>query len=403
MSALTALFLVLLGCVIAPAVCHFVPHRLLPEVVLLLAYGVLIGPHGLGWVNPGPQLGLLREIGMAFLFLLAGYEVNQRDLVSKAGRNATFTWVVSLILAAVVVGLRGRIALWSLEGAATVIAMTATALGTILPILKDRKILGTPQGRYIMTQGAVGEVGPIILIALVLSANSPLISLICVILFILATVAIMVARKRIVEIGKRLVDMVHFEAETTAQLTVRMASALLVGLVALADGMGIDLVLGAFAAGFIIRQTVPNGREEFDSKLDGIAYGFFIPIFFVLSGTTIDPSVVAGDFTGWLLFLVALIAVRGVPIFFASFVPQTDDIHRHMSMRQRISAACYSTTNLPIIVAVTHLAVNQGAMTETTASTLVFAGAASVLVMPFLAFILGGEAKQAKESTRELK
>ena len=92
-----------------------------------------------------------------------------------------------------------------------------------------------------------------------------------------------------------------------------------------------------------------------------------------------------------------------MPIFFASFVPQTDDIHRHMSMRQRISAACYSTTNLPIIVAVTHLAVNQGAMTETTASTLVFAGAASVLVMPFLAFILGGEAKQAKESTRELK
>lgn len=390
MSALTALFLILLGCVVAAVISHFIPHRLLPEVVILLAYGVLIGPHGLGLIDPGHELDLLREIGMAFLFLMAGYEVDQKDLVSKLGRNATWTWVISLALAAGVVAWRGRLDVMSIEGAATAIAMTATALGTILPILKDRGILGTAQGRFIMTQGAVGEVGPILLIALLLSAHSTLLAVVFVILFALATLALMILRARVVEMGQRLVAMVHFEAETTAQITIRLASLLLVALVALADGMGIDLVLGAFAAGFIVRQTVPNGREEFDAKLDGLAYGFFIPIFFVLSGMSIDPDVVVDDFRGWLLFLVCLIGVRGIPIFVASFFPLTDDLHVHLGIRDRLSAACYATTNLPIIVAVTHLAVGQRAMSLTTASTLVFAGAASVLVMPLAAFLLGG-------------
>lgn len=399
MSALGALFLILLGCVLSAAVTHFVPHRLLPEVIVLLAYGVLIGPHGLGFVEPADDLHLLLEIGMAFLFLMAGYEVDQKDLISTLGKNATITWVISLVLAAAVIAWRGRLSVFSIEGAATIIAMTATALGTILPILKDRGILGTPQGRFIMTQGAVGEVGPIVLIALVLSFNSAVWSFLFVILFALATVTIMVLRKQVVDAGTRLVEMVHFEAQTTAQITVRLAALLLVALVALADGLGIDLVLGAFAAGFIVRQTVPNGREEFDEKLDGLAYGFFIPIFFVMSGMAIDPSVVIDDFSGWLLFLVLLVGVRGLPIFAASFFPVTDDLHQKLSLRERLSAACYSTTNLPIIVAVTQLAQAHKAMSPETGSTLVFAGAASVLVMPLAAFLIGG---QAQASEREL-
>ena len=391
MSALTSLFIVLIGCIVAPTISHFVPHRLLPEVVLLLAYGILIGPHGLNLVAANGDLSLMREMGMAFLFLLAGYEVNQRDLVSKLGRNATITWVVSLVLAAGVIWWRQRIDLVSIEGAATVIAMTATALGTILPIMKDRGITDTTQGRFIMTQGAVGEVGPIILMALLLSTQSTLMSFFVVIVFVLATIAIMIVRKQVVELGQRLVAMVHFEADTTAQLTVRLATALLVCLIALADGMGIDLVLGAFAAGFIVRQTVPNGREEFDQKLDGIAYGFFIPTFFVLSGAEIDPAAVVDDVSSWLAFLVCLVAVRGIPIFCASFAPMNDRLHEAMTLRERASAACYSTTNLPIIVAVTHLAHAQQAMSSTTASTLVFAGAASVLIMPLAAFIIGGK------------
>ncbi|MBD3688811.1 cation:proton antiporter [Nanchangia anserum] len=397
MSALSALFVILVGCVLAASIAHFVPHRLLPEVIVLLGYGIAVGPHGLGWVHPGAELGLIGEIGMAFLFLMAGYEVDQRDLVSRLGRNATYTWIVSLMLAAGVIWWRGRIDVISVEGGATIIAMTATALGTLLPILRDRGILGSPQGRFIMTQGAVGEVGPILLIALVLSARSTVISVIGVIGFAVATFVIMIVRKRVVEAGERIVRMIHLEAETTAQLSVRLAAVLLVGLVALADGLGIDLVLGAFAAGFIVRQTIPNGREEFDGKLDGLAYGFFIPIFFVISGTAIDPAVVVNDFAGWLWFLACLIAVRGLPIFVASFFPLTDDLHTRLGFRERISAACYATTNLPIIVAVTQLAVSQEAMSVTTASTLVCAGAASVLVMPLAAFLVGARSPASRD------
>lgn len=391
MSVLVSLFLVLLIAVICPIICHFIPHKLLPEIVLLLILGMVIGRHGLGIVVPNEELNLLRDIGMAFLFLLAGYEVNQQDLVSKLGRNATISWMLSFILAIIVVTITTSISVFSLQGMAVVIAMTATALGTILPILKDRDLLETAKGRFILTQGAVGEVGPIILMALILSVHTAWLSLVFVGVFVSVTVLVMFIRQTAVAWGIKLIEVVHFESNTTAQLTIRITAVLMVGLVVLADSMGIDLVLGAFAAGFIIRDTLPDGLAQFEAKIDGLGYGFFIPIFFVISGMEIDPVAVIEKPITWVAFMLLLIVVRGLPVFLISYLPMIDDLHLRMNLRQRISAALYTTTNLPIIVAISHVAISQKIMTETIASTLVIAGAASVLIMPLAAFLIAGK------------
>lgn len=400
MSILISLFIVLLIAVISPVICHFIPHKLLPEIILLLFLGTLVGPHGFGFVIPNQELNLLRDIGMAFLFLLAGYEVNQQDLVSKLGRNATIAWMLSFAMAVIVVTITTSASVFSLEGMAVAIAMTATALGTILPILKDRNLLDTAKGRFILTQGAVGEVGPIILIALILSVNNAWVSLACVLLFIAVTVLVMFLRQTAVAWGSKLIEVVHIESDTTAQLTIRISSVLMVGLVVLADSMGIDLVLGAFAAGFIIRDTLPDGLEKFEAKIDGLGYGFFIPIFFVISGTEIDPSAVVENPYIWVVFLILLMVVRGLPVFLVSYLPMIDDLHLRMNLRQRISAALYTTTNLPIIVAICHVAISQNIMSETTASTLVIAGVASVLIMPLAAFLIAGKTGEVDPEQR---
>lgn len=386
---MTAVFISLLVIVtisfVSPLLAHLIPHQLIPEAVFLILLGMIFGPNILGAFSLSDEVEVLSEIGVAFLFLLAGYEVDQKDLKGRTGAWATLAWFLSFGLAALVVHWRGRVSIFSFEGVALAIAMTATALGTLLPILKDRKLLGTPVGRFVLAHGAIGEVMPILAMAILLSLRSTLTSVLLVAVFIALSVTIAFIQKTLHDLGARVVELIHFKSESTAQTTVRGTVVLLIALVTVAAAMGFDVVLGAFAAGYIIRHTIPEGRQELEQKLDGLAFGFFIPIFFVVSGAYLDPSAITDDPWGWLGFLALLIAVRGLPVFFATYLPVDSGNHKQMTLRQRLSAALYATTSLPIIVAVTHLAVAAGAMSTTTASKLVMAGTASVMLLPVLA------------------
>ncbi|QPL05544.1 MULTISPECIES: cation:proton antiporter [Actinomyces] len=392
-QSFVSLFLILVVAFLAPMVSRVIPRRMVPDTVLLILGGILIGPDLLGMATITSDVEFLRELGVAFLFLMAGYEIDVNELRGSGGRHAMIAWVGSLTLAFAavsVIGVTGGPL--SANGVAIAIAMTSTAIGTILPILRERGLMPTAVGTSILNHGAVGEVGPVILMALLLGSRSTWQSAAVLVFFLAVTLLIIRFTDRVKRLGQRLVTVIRLGGSTTAQTTVRLTVVLLVGLCALAEVFDLDVVLGAFAAGFILRYAVPDGDAELEDKLDGLAYGFFVPIFFVCSGMGVQ--VVLDRDTLFLIgaFLVLLVLVRGLPVWVAASVERRTDGERVFSLRQSTQVAVYSTTALPIIVAVTQVAVDSGAMSAAFASTLILAGVVSVLVMPALGLLLQSKA-----------
>ena len=391
--AFVSLLCIVAVALLAPLLSWGVPRRMLPETVLLILGGVVIGPGALGIAHIGRDIGFLRELGVAFLFLMAGYEIDVNELRGTGGRHAMIAWGGSLALAfatVAAVGVTGGPL--SANGIAIAIAMTSTAIGTILPILRERDLLPTAVGAAILNHGAVGEVGPIILMALLLGTRSTWQSLVILLAFLTITLLIVRFTDRVQRAGRRLVEAIHLGGSTTAQTTIRVTILLLVGLCTLAEVFELDVVLGAFAAGFILRYAVPDGDRQLEEKLDGLAYGFFVPLFFVTSGMAIELDLTASSLIYLGAFLVLLVLTRGLPVWVSALLERRRDGSRAYSVRQSLQIAVYSTTALPIIVAVTQVAVDAGAMRASFASTLVLAGALSVLVMPALGLALSSDA-----------
>ncbi|WP_064255525.1 cation:proton antiporter [Rhodococcus sp. HS-D2] len=383
----TSLFWIAVAAVLAPLIAGAVPRRLVPEVVLLLVTGVLIGPYAFDLAETGSEIGILRELGLGMLFLRAGYEIDPAELRGRGGRRAMLTWCVCMLLALGTVAALGAVGQVHAE-IAVAIALTSTALGTLLPILADRGLVATPLGRSVLNHGAFGELLPVVAMATLLGARGALGSLIVLLAFAVVAVAVAVLPTWILREGSRFTQFVRLGSDTTAQIPVRLTMLLLVGLIAVAAVFDLDIILGAFAAGFILRRTIPAGDERLEKKLDGLGYGFLIPIFFVTSGMAIDVGAVVSAPGILLAFLGLLVLVRGVPVFVASRLERDETGNRMFGTAEQLQIALYSTTGLPLIVAVTGVAVSADQMTNASASILVAAGAVTVLVLPMLAGLL---------------
>ncbi len=385
----TSLFWITVAAAIAPLIAGSLRRKLIPEVVLLLVGGIVIGPYVLDLANVDSEIELLRELGLGMLFLLAGYEIDKDELTGRGGRRALVTWLACLALAFAVVGALAAAGLVHSE-IAVAIALTSTALGTLLPILKDRGLLATPVGRSVLNHGAIGEIGPVLAMAILLGARGAVLSLVVLAAFAAVAVVVAMLPARILREGTELLAVIRRGSDTTAQTTVRLVMLLLVALIAVAAVFDLDIILGAFAAGFILRRTVPDGDELLEGKLEGLAFGLLIPIFFVTSGMAIDVSAVAGEPLVLMAFFVLLLVVRGLPVFVASRYDR-GPAGANFDTREQLQVALYSTTGLPLIVAVTGVAVAAGQMSNATASILVAAGAITVLVLPLLASALASE------------
>jgi Kef-type K+ transport system membrane component KefB len=387
MDAALSLFWIAVVAVVAPLLAGLVPRRLVPEAVLLLAFGVIIGPHVLGIATRGEAVDAFRELGLGMLFLLAGYEIELKELTGRGGRRALATWVCCFLIALAFVGLLGLAGIVSAE-VAVAIALVSTALGVLLPILRDNGQLSTPFGATLLNHGAFGELGPVIGMAVLLGTRGAFRSVVVLLVFGALAVGVTYATTRVLP-GSRLHALVTAGQETTAQLTVRLVVLLLITLSLLAAAFQFDVVLGAFAAGFILRRVIPQGHRSLEHKLDGLAFGLLIPIFFVTSGMGIDPAAVAANPLVLLAFVVAIVVVRGAPILVATMTQRRPDGEgRQFTRRDSVRVALYGATGLPIIVAVTSVAVSSGQMSEANSSLLVAGGAVTVLLLPMSATLL---------------
>ncbi|AOZ73152.1 hypothetical protein BK816_07480 [Boudabousia tangfeifanii] len=380
---------------IAPVISYLVPKNLMPESVLLVIGGIIIGPEVLNIAHTGNEIELLRELGLSFLFLLAGYEVDVHGLKGRSGKLAAGAWFLSASLALAVTVVMPNVNAFSSQGFAVALAMTATALGTLIPILRDRGMLESKIGKSIINHGTIGELFPILAMAILLGVRGTALNLLFVAVFLGLAIVIGLIPRRAQAAGEKLIKFIHFGAESTAQTTVRLTVLLLVSLITVASIFELDVVLGAFAAGFIVRQALPQGRRELEEKLDGIGYGFLIPIFFVTTGIHLELGGIIENPKAAMVFVGLLMVVRGTPVFLAAFLEL--DTKFFTRIRQSLRIATYCATSLPMIVAVTQVAEDSGVMEPSTASTLVVAGAASVLIMPLLGSMLDSK-KDAEKS-----
>jgi Kef-type K+ transport system membrane component KefB len=386
LNGLVELFAVVAVAAVAPLVAAVIPHQRVPQVVLLILGGILIGPQVLG-LQPLQEVELVANVGLGFVFLLAGYEIDPAVLLARAGRLALVAWVTAAILATVVVG--ALAALGYVHAFVPVaLALTTTALGTVLPILREQGMLDGALGRYFLASGATGELLPILAIAVFLGVNSRLAALVSIAAIGAIALALAVAPR--VLHGRRVAHIVVEGADSTGQTTLRWSMLLLIGLLVLAGEFGLDVVLGALLAGAVLRRWAPGDARALESKLDAVGYGFFIPVFFVVAGMRVDLRSIVESPERLFVFLALLLVVRGLPVLVV--------YRRALGRRERTQLMLLTATTLPLVVALTEIGLNNGTMLPENAAALVGAGVLSVLVFPFIAVFMDRPDERSRET-----
>jgi Kef-type K+ transport system membrane component KefB len=375
-TGLESLLVVAVLSAMAPFVVAVFGRIGLPQVVVLIVGGVVVGPEVLGWADPA-SVGLLADVGLGFLFLMAGYELEIGLFAEHVGRRAVLAWFVT---AGIAVAVTGMLAYVGFVHAFVPVALglTTTAFGALLPILRDNDMLGGRFGSFIMPAGAVGEFLPIVGIAIFLSANGKFLGLVSLVaMFLVALLFTILPRLTFLA---RLSSIASKGEHATSQTTLRLTVALLFALLVVASEFGLDVVLGAFLAGVVLKRWAPGDVHSLETKLDAVGYGFFIPVFFVVSGMNLDLTSIANAPLRLIVFFVLLLVVRGLPAMFL--------YRRDLGLNQRLQMTLLTATALPLLVALAEVGLSTGHMLPENAAALVGAGVLSVIIFPGLAVAL---------------
>ena len=370
---------------LAPLLTELARVRRLPAVVIEIVAGILLGPSVLNWVRVDIPLQVLSLLGLAFLLFLSGLEVEFEQLRGSLLKVIGVSFLASFLLAlAFGFGLQ---AIGLVRSPLLVaIILVATSLGVVVPLLKDSGESTSRFGQLVIGAASLAEFGPIILLSLFFSRAAAglgtQVFLLAIFAALTAVAALAVFRA---ERSARLVGAFRRLQDTTAQIRIRGAFLLLAALVALAEALGLEIILGAFAAGVILRfidQDKLLTHPQFRQKLEGVGFGVFIPVFFITSGVQFDLRALVASPTALArvpLFLLALLVIRGAPALLYRW---------QVGMRRAVVAGLLQAISLPVIVAAVQIGLALGLLTQTTGAALVAAGLLSVLIFPISASTL---------------
>jgi Kef-type K+ transport system membrane component KefB len=384
MPSLTDLLIVVAVAFAAPFVLGLFPRVRLPSVVLEIVAGIVIGPSLLGIVEVNQAIEVIALIGLGFVLFLAGLEIEFEKLRGRVLRLTALGFAGSFVIA-VVVGF-GLSAAGLVETPLLVaIILCATSLGVIVPVLKDSGEISSPFGQLIVSAATIADFGAIILLTLFFSGEGGVGSTLLLLGALLVLAAIVFVTVRGAEHSMRIrSDLVRLQ-DTTAQIRIRAAIVLFVGFAAVAQELGLEVILGTFIAGAIIslldRDEVMT-HPDFRRKLEAMGFGFFIPVFFVTSGVRFDLDALVANASNLAMvpvFLIALLLVRGVPALLYRGV---------LGGRRTLVAGVLQATSLPFIVAATAIGLELGLLDAAESAALIGAGLLSVLVFPLLGLTL---------------
>jgi Kef-type K+ transport system membrane component KefB len=381
MPSFTGLLIVVAVAFAAPFVLGLFPRVRLPSVVLEITLGIVVGPSVLGWVHLDSTIQVISTIGLGFLLFLAGLEIDFARLRGRVLHRTGLGYVVSFALA-VVVSL-------ALNGVGLVdtplllaIALASTSLGVLIPVLKDAGASDSPLGQLVIASGSIADFGAIILLSLFFSGEGSVGSTLILIGSLLALAATALVVVRGAERSARIrADLLRLQ-DTTAQIRVRGAMVLLIAFAAIAENLGLEVILGTFAAGAVLtladRDQVMT-HPVFRRKLEAMGFGLFIPAFFVATGVRYDLGALVASTSTLVMvpiFLAALLVVRGLPALLYRGV---------LSSRELVAAALMQATSLPFIVAATAIGQELGLIDAAGSAALIGAGLLSVLAFPVTA------------------
>jgi Kef-type K+ transport system membrane component KefB len=367
----------------AGAILSRVHHRVvLPTVVVEIVLGILIGSEVLDIATPDAYIEFLSNVGLVFLFFFAGLEVIEKHVPRRTLVRGSCGWTISLALG-LTAGLLLEQGGLDAEGWLVGVALATTALGTLVPILSDAGLTSTPLGRAVLGTGVAGEFWPIVVISVFLTgAYGAAAEVILLLVFgcLVALAAAAAVRARPHRVVKALRETIH----TTGQAAVRLTVFVLGALVWIASDVGFDFVLGAFAAGLVAGLALDSHEGEVvRMRLEGIGFGFLIPIYFVVTGMTfdLDSLLTARGLLLAMLFLVLLLVVRGASSLLWA---------RELPRRETMGLAFFGATGLPLIVAIVGIGSDRGAIAGNVGASLIGAGMISVLVFPLVATAVAG-------------
>jgi len=367
-----------------PLLLGLFPAVRLPGPLLEIVAGIVIGPSVLGWVAPDATIRAFALLGLSFLLFLAGSEVDMRRFRGNLGRQVAGSVGLSLVGAAVVVGVLVGL---GVGGAPLIgVALLATSLGLVVPVLADAGALDRPVGRLTVAGASAGEVLAVVLLSVGLAGtDTPLAGRLLLLALLLGALGVIALAVLGAERSARITAVVARLSDTSAQIRVRLTVLLVAGLALAAEGLGFEAILGAFLAGMLVRALDPDpGRSHplYPVKLEAVGYGLLVPVFFVTSGLTLDvaglvehPAALATVPA----FLAALLLVRGVPAL----------VFRHtVAPRELLIVGLLQATSLPFLLAAVEIGRRMGLLDPAVGAGLVAAGLVSVLVFPAVALTL---------------
>jgi Kef-type K+ transport system membrane component KefB len=369
---------------LAPFLLGLFPRLRLPSVVFEIVAGIVIGPSVFGWVEVDQTIEVLALIGLAYLLFLAGLEIDFTQLRGRLLALALLGWAVSFALAAVA-GYGLKLAGLVNTPLLVAIILSATSLGVIIPVLADVGELNTKFGQLVLAAASIADFGAVILLSLFFSGESGPGSTAVLLSVFAGLLLVTFFVVRTAEHSRRVEEDLLRLQDSSAQIRVRAAMVLMIAIVALAEELALEVILGAFAAGALLalldqdkRLTHPNFR----TKLEAIGFGFFIPVFFVTVGVRFDLQALLDDPSNLAMvpiFLAAVLVVRGLPALAC---------RGFIGPRRAAVAGILQATSLPFIVAATAIGMELGAVDSAEASALIAAGLLSVLIFPLAGLVM---------------
>ena len=372
---------------VAPLLLGLAPALRVPSVLLEIGAGVALGPSVLGWVEADAAVNVLSLIGVGFLLLLAGLEIEVDRLRGAVLRLALTGFAVSFGIA-VVVGY-GLDAV-GVVGAPFLVAviLSATSLAVVLPLLKDTGLAGSPFGQMVIAAASIADVATVIMLSLFFSQETAgvgvrlalfaLFGLVCV----GAGIAIAVGA-RVPSLSAALLRL----QDTTAQIRVRGAFVLLMVFSILAQRFGLEAILGTFLAGMLLKLADRDDamtHSHFHEKLTEAGFGFFIPVFFVASGLRLDAGALVSDSSTLLhvpVLVVSLYVIRGLPAL----------LYRGLlGGRRALAAGLLQSTTLSFVLIASQIGQELGLLGPSDVAALTAAALVSVLVNPVVALAVLG-------------
>jgi len=371
---------------LAPLALGFVPSFRLPSIVLELVLGIVIGPSVFGWVEPDLAVTILALVGLAFLLFLSGLEIDFERLRGRILRLTSIGFAVSFAIA-IVLGLGLKAGGFVKSPLFVAIVLVASSVGVLVPVLKDSGDISSSFGQLVIAAASIAEFGSIVLLSLFFSGKGSTSTAGTLILLVGFGLVVLLVGLAIagVEHSLSLDRVLRRLQDTTAEIRVRAAFVLLIGFTALAESVGFETILGAFAAGALlslIDRDKAMTHPELRVKLEAVGFGVFIPVFFVASGVRFDLDALfasASTVARVPLFLLAIYLARGLPaLLYVGLLGRS----------QSVIAGVLQATSLTFIVAATQIGLELGMVSQASAAGLVAAGLLSVAISPTVGLVL---------------